>query len=109
MTEGSGTAANQLASIEHVVVLMLENRSFDHMLGYLYRDAGNVSPAGQPFDGLTGRESNPGSSGAAVPVFEITPATPNAYFMPGAAPGEGYLATSQQLYGPDSGPASAGE
>ena len=59
-----------LGSIEHVVVLMLENRSFDHMLGYLYRDAGNVSPAGQPFDGLTGRESNPGSSGAAVPVFE---------------------------------------
>ncbi len=86
-----------LGSIEHVVVLMLENRSFDHMLGYLYRDAGNVSPAGQPFDGLTGRESNPDSSGAAVPVSQITPATPNAYFMPGADPGEGYLATEQDI------------
>jgi phospholipase C len=98
-----------LGSIQHVVVLMLENRSFDHMLGYLYRDAGNVSPTGQPFDGLTGQESNPGSSSAAVPVDQITPSTPNAYFMPGADPGEGYLATNQQLYGTDAGPAAAGE
>ncbi len=109
MTEGSGTAANELASIEHVVVLMLENRSFDHMLGYLYSDAGNVSPAGQPFDGLTGQESNPGSSGSSVPVFKIEPSTANAYFMPGADPGEGYMATNQQLYGTDAGPASSGE
>ncbi len=29
---------SQLNSIEHVVVLMLENRSFDHMLGFLYAD-----------------------------------------------------------------------
>src|ERR1700761_2603141 len=98
-----------LASIEHVVVLMLENRSFDHMLGYLYREAGNVSPSGQPFDGLTGQESNPGSFGAAVPVSTIEPSTANAYFMPGADPGEGYLATNQQLYGTDAGPTSAGE
>src|SRR6201996_1455692 len=109
MTEGSGTAASQLASIEHVVVLMLENRSFDHMLGYLYSDAGNVSPAGQPFVGLTGKESNPDSSGTAVPVTPITASTANAYFMPGADPGEGYLATNQQLYGTDAGPASSGE
>jgi phospholipase C len=34
------------ASIEHVIVLMLENRSFDHMLGYL------------PGGGLTGNEFN---------------------------------------------------
>ena len=33
---GAG-AASQLGAIEHIVVLMLENRSFDHMLGYLYR------------------------------------------------------------------------
>ncbi len=31
---GSGTG-NSRSSIEHVVVLMLENRSFDHMLGFL--------------------------------------------------------------------------
>src|ERR1700744_1954851 len=109
MKAGSGTAASQLASIEHLVVLMLENRSFDHMLGYLYSDAGNVSPAGQPFDGLTGHESNPDSSGAAVPVSQLPPATASAYFMPGADPGEGYLAPTQQPYGTDAGPTASGE
>jgi phospholipase C len=29
-------AANQLGSVEHIVVLVLENRSFDHMLGFLF-------------------------------------------------------------------------
>jgi phospholipase C len=86
---------------------MLENRSFDHMLGFLY--PGNVSPSGQPFDGLTGTESNPGSDGQPVSVFRIEPATPHAYYMPGADPGEGYMATNDQLYGSDNGPASAGE
>jgi phospholipase C len=31
-------AENGLSSVEHIVVLMLENRSFDHMLGFLYSD-----------------------------------------------------------------------
>src|SRR5262249_11216598 len=29
-----------LANIDHIVVLMMENRSFDHMLGYLSREGG---------------------------------------------------------------------
>jgi phospholipase C len=33
-----------------------------------------------------------------VPVFKIVPTTPNAYFMPGADPGEGYTATNSQLF-----------
>ena len=36
---------NNLSAVQHVVVLMLENRSFDHMLGFLYTAAGNVWPA----------------------------------------------------------------
>jgi phospholipase C len=40
-------AGNQLPSVNHIVQLMLENRSFDHMLGFLYADKGNVSSAGQ--------------------------------------------------------------
>ena len=77
--------ANRLSAINHIVVFMLENRSFDHMLGFLYAANGNVSPAtGQPFEGLTGQESNAGSDGASVTVFQIDPAAPNAYFMPGA-------------------------
>lgn len=34
--------------VDHIVLLMLENRSFDHMLGYLQRDAGR-----DEIDGLT--------------------------------------------------------
>jgi phospholipase C len=38
-------------TIDHVVVLMLENRSFDHMLGFLY-------PAADGFAGVSGREND---------------------------------------------------
>jgi phospholipase C len=93
-----------LAQIDHIVVLMLENRSFDHMLGFLYADQGNVSPAGQPFDGLTGHESNQDGSGKGVTAFKIQPSTRNAYFMPGANPGEGYSATNSQLFGSTKAP-----
>jgi phospholipase C len=49
---------DQLQKIEHVVVLMLENRSFDHMLGYLSLEGGR-----QDVDGLTGGESNSDADG----------------------------------------------
>ena len=94
-----------LAAVEHIVVLMLENRSLDHMLGYLYADSGNVSPAGDPFEGLTGSESCPGSNGQPVKVYQITPDTTDAYFMPGADPDEGYVAYTTQCFGTSS-PAS---
>ena len=46
-----------MADIEHVVVLMLENRSFDHLLGY-------VPHPDRKFDGLVGRtRRNPGWRG----------------------------------------------
>jgi len=90
---------SQLSSINHIVVLMLENRSFDHMLGFLYSDNGNVSPSGQQFEGLTGQESNPDGSGGSVQVFQIQASDANAYLMPGADPGEGYSATNSQLFG----------
>jgi len=45
MTTSDG-AGPGLYAIEHIVVLMLENRSFDHMLGYLYSGSGNASPSG---------------------------------------------------------------
>ena len=95
---------NQLGSIQHIVHLMLENRSFDHMLGFLYADSGNVSPTGQPFEGLTGTESNPDSTGKPVTVYQIDVTQPGAYFMPGADPGEGYVNTNQQLFGSTKAP-----
>jgi phospholipase C len=57
---------NQLGKIGHIVQVMLENRSFDQMLGFLYADRKSVSLAGQPFDGLTGDERNPDDTGRAV-------------------------------------------
>jgi phospholipase C len=110
MTEGitpASPASGGLASVTSVVVLMLENRSFDHMLGFLY--PGSVTPSGQPFEGLTGTESNPGSDGQPVAVSRIEPTTPSAYYMPGADPGEGYMATNDQLYGSTKGPSSSGQ
>jgi phospholipase C len=81
-------AANQLGSIEHIVVLVLENRSFDHMLGFLYADSGNVSPVTkQPFEGLTGKEANSDATGTSVPVSALTADKTNVYFTPGARPG----------------------
>ena len=55
---GSSPNGNNVDVIDTVVVMMLENRAFDHMLGYMSR--------GGPFgdtrvDGLTGTECNPTS------------------------------------------------
>ena len=54
-----------LGKIDHIVVLMLENRSFDSMLGKLY-------PKSATFDGLDGTEQNPDSSGVPVQVWSST-------------------------------------
>jgi phospholipase C len=92
-----------LAGVQHIVQLMLENRSFDHMLGFLY--PGRSGPGGQPFEGLLGTESNNDSTGKPVTVFPIEASSPNAYFMPGANPGEGYANANVQLFGTGSPPA----
>lgn len=68
------TVESDLGKIDHIVVLMLENRSFDHMLGYLTLE-------NRPdVEGLKGTESNSDSNniGHAVhhrldPVFPTDP------------------------------------
>jgi phospholipase C len=56
-----------LRKIRHIVVLMMENRSFDHMLGYLRND-------GMPrVRGLTGDESNLDSEGTEHRVYSYPP------------------------------------
>ena len=50
-----------LDNLKHIVVLMMENRSFDHMLGGLKAKDPRI-------DGLTGNESNLDTTGAAVRV-----------------------------------------
>lgn len=69
--------ANQLGSIRYIVQLMLENRSFDQMLGFLYTDNSNRSLSGQPYDGLTGDETNPDDTGREIKVFPISSSTNN--------------------------------
>jgi hypothetical protein len=56
--------APNLDKIQHIVVLMLENRSFDSMVGWLYDPANRPPfdrvPDGQSFNGLSGKDlSNP--------------------------------------------------
>lgn len=89
---------NQLSKINHIVQLMLENRSFDHMLGFLYEDR-------EDFDGLKGTESNPDEIGAPVQVYRIGagegPGDDYPYLMPGADPGEGFYNTNYQLFSDD--------
>jgi phospholipase C len=50
-----------LDNLQHIVVLMMENRSFDHMLGGLKAQDPRIN-------GLTGNETNPDTTGALVPV-----------------------------------------
>lgn len=57
---------DNLGKIDHIVVLMMENRSFDHLLGYLRLDG--VLPG---VDGLTGQESN-SHGGTLYPVTALT-------------------------------------
>jgi phospholipase C len=93
--------ANQLPAIKHIVQLMLENRSFDQMLGFLYTANGNKSPTNQPFEGLTGNESNPDDAGREIRVFKIDGSAPHPFLMPGADPGEGFFNTNYQLFSTD--------
>jgi phospholipase C len=50
-----------LDNLKHIVVLMMENRSFDHMLGF-------ASSAAWPIDGLKGGETNTDSAGGLAQV-----------------------------------------
>jgi phospholipase C len=67
--------ATRLKQIKHIVVLMMENRSFDHMLGYLQLK-------GMDVDGLSGAKPNPGPRGKPWPVFRL-PDDQTAFHPPG--------------------------
>ena len=59
-------ASQNLAKIEHIVVLMLENRSFDHMLGYLSLEGGRSDIEG-PSAGVSNA-----AAGTDYPVAHLT-------------------------------------
>jgi phospholipase C len=57
-------ARDRLSGVDHLVVVMMENRSFDHFLGGLCLDPSY--PAARALTGLTGDEANPDGTGAMV-------------------------------------------
>jgi phospholipase C len=89
-----------MPDIKHVVVLMLENCSFDFVLGYL-----KISYQGQPFEGLTGNETAPLDplTGNMTPVSVSKVSTPDIYVTP-VDPGHEFPDTTLQLYGQTSVP-----
>jgi phospholipase C len=91
------TTMSSLNQIEHVVVLMLENRSFDSMLGKLY-------PASPDFDGLTGNESNPDTQNNPIKVWNSPGTAPVSMTIPTPDPGELWLDMNMQLFGTSSVP-----
>ena len=93
-----------LTNVEHVVVLMLENRSLDNLLGYLYSSANlpKVTPGNPPFDGLAfgGPYSNPDNNGNAVNAGSPTsnwPPAQNPHVVPYPDPGEPFDDVTQQV------------
>lgn len=92
----AGRRPGRAVDIRHVVVLMLENRSFDCMLGMLY-------PAGNRFAGLTGTETNIWHKGDGT-EHEIqvwTDATLNSQSLctPDPDPGELFTDIQMQIHG----------
>lgn len=92
-----------LPNIQHVVVLMLENRSFDNLLGWLYAPsnvpAANIPPRTPPtFDGLVeGTYSNTSTSvSSGDPVFATSGAW--SWAAPDPDPGEQFDHVTRQLF-----------
>jgi phospholipase C len=75
------------ANIKHLVVLMMENRSFDHALGFL------KSPS-YAIDGLDGTETNPDIQGTAIRV------SPDAHYQGDFTPdpGHDFISVNEQIF-----------
>jgi phospholipase C len=82
-----------LDNLKRIVVLMMENRSFDHMLGGLMKSHPKIN-------GLTGSESNPDTAGATVTV------QPNALFQGqlDPDPDHHFPGVDLQIFGGQTGP-----
>lgn len=102
-------------TIKHIVVLMLENRSFDNLLGWLYEN--ESPPRGQQFEGLNPGMWNPldnidpdgvpfvekvyvRKNGAPVKTRHAKQLSSSApdFTLPDPDPGEGFKDTNHQLF-----------
>jgi phospholipase C len=88
-----------LGKIDHIVVAMMENRSFDHMLGYLSLKP-PYGPGRTDVDGLTGAEYNldsaaPPNKCTVKPRVAPNPQASDTMFL--TDPGHGWSDVQQQL------------
>lgn len=99
--------------IKHVVVVMLENRSFDNLLGWLYdtdetsglKHIPPLTPGELPFHGLAGL--NLGELANSVGDLTVPPSRGvPVLFSPQYDPHEPYLHVNVQLFGKQDNPAS---
>ncbi|ESS73194.1 phosphoesterase family protein [Methyloglobulus morosus KoM1] len=79
-------------NIEHFVVLMLENRSFDNLLGSLY-------PKSKNFNGVDGSESNKDRSGKVWPLTVTKGGDIAGLSVPNPDPGELWTDMNEQIFG----------
>lgn len=113
--------SNYAGPITNIIVVMMENRSYDNILGGLYNSNNappyNEAPSGQlHLNGLTGTETNPNpnSPGNTIPVANQTtqtvdPNTGTSYpptTIPIFDPGEPFDDMAQQILGLSAVPTS---
>jgi phospholipase C len=117
----TGNPMGAMGQIKHLVVVMMENRSFDNLLGFLYAKDNNVPPINIPapppgkvtsYDGLVDASatspfwnpSNPEyfTNGApAVKVYASRPTTgANPFLVPDPDPHEDFDRITFQILGP---------
>src|SRR3982751_646683 len=79
-------------NIQHLVVLMMENRSFDHAVGFL------KSPT-YKIDGLDGTETNPDTEGTVIRVSS------DAHYRGdlNPDPGHDFISVNEQIFGNSQG------
>jgi phospholipase C len=83
-----------LANIDHIIVLTMENRSFDHMLGYLSLPYEKGGMNRTDIDGLKGDEYNP-YNGRRIKSFRLP--YEDTIFSPG--PDNGFESTTTAING----------
>lgn len=97
---------NQSPKFDHLVVLMMENHSFDSMLGYLYHSDNpppfDKPPRGQSFDGIENAEITSNSCSVDGNPMEVFVGRATSFSNPIAAdPYHDYANVQKQLFGYD--------
>jgi phospholipase C len=92
--------------IEHVVFLMLENRSFDSMLGWLYekghpaKNVPELRRGGRAYEGLQGINLQAYENVDATGTIKVSPIRgAKGLNVPNIAPGETFAQVTTQLFG----------